>query len=186
MSELPIIAAEGCLTKEYMRSGFTEQERPTRYKHLTSTHKGVVTDWYVGIMPNEGDFVYARARDDKLSNGFGGAILRFPLEDGSVVEVQGPWHGNAGHLFRDTGYDARDKYYTQLIVGLNRHDDLYSVRDVIYWEKEKVLGTFERHEAIVKALANRLQRTVYYWSSSESGGCGGCQEPDSTLGGNNG
>lgn len=171
-----IIAKSGTIGDYRVISGMAEQEKPEKYKAFRSERDGKFTDWFVGIMPNEGDFVYCREQGNFRSEGFGGRRMLFPLESGSV-EVQGPWHTSPIGLFAATGYDCRDKHHTIGIYGLSHGSGLYNVHDVILLETKWHLGVFERVEQKAQELANKYQRIIHFWSYSVGGGFGHHKEP---------
>jgi len=66
---------------------------------------GKKATWYVTGNPKE---IYVDTGDPE-SQGFGGAICMFTLEDGTKEQVKGPWHSNSEALFKDTGLDLRNE-----------------------------------------------------------------------------
>ena len=49
--------------------------------------------WLVAVQPNEADNIYVEGRAG--SDGFGGATLKFELENGETVALTGPWKTGA-------------------------------------------------------------------------------------------
>lgn len=60
--------------------------------------------WYI---PTSGDSnaIYVSVEKDKA--GFGGQVLSFVLDNGTVDRVKGPWNSNADALFEYTKVDLR-------------------------------------------------------------------------------
>lgn len=136
--------------------------------------------WLVAIQPNEADNIYVEG--DKGSDGFGGATLRFLLEDGTELALKGPWKVAPSYLLEDTGYDATQKCRTIGIIATERESskqwygpDLY--RGVLYKDAEPVVGDFDRIPKLAQQFADELGRRVYFGKRSEGGGHGGCKEP---------
>lgn len=96
--------------------------------------------------------------------GYGGSMLRFELEDGTVREVKGPWHTNSAAFLAETGILITDLHLTRLTIRDNDHNG-----KILYEEKEPVLGPFMRGERIVQQLANLLERPLYCERESEGG-----------------
>ena len=156
-----------------MVCGSAEAERRT-YKKFVGTSGRT---WLVAVQPNEADNIYVSG--GKNSQGFAGRILAFKLEDGSTLELQGPWHSNSAALFANTGYDIRDKYLTFGVIGLGRSYgpgpglNPVTIEDVIYKDSEWTLGTFDRIEVLAQHFANLMEKTVVYFVKSKGGtSCG--------------
>jgi len=134
--------------------------------------------WLVAIQPDEADNTYVEGGPN--SEGFAGRTLSFKLEDGTTLDLQGPWHSNAESLFADTGYDCRDKYMTQGIIGLERESDyrkgdLY--RGILHFDKEPVCGRYDRIEQLAQGFANKLGKPVFYSMKSAGGGTSSMKQP---------
>jgi len=105
-----------------MQSGRYEAEI-RKYKKLIGKSGRI---WLVAIQDNPADNIYVSAASAenqpgyKGFRGFAGRTLTFELEDGDILELQGPWATNSDALFKDTGYDIRDKYLTFGVIGLSR------------------------------------------------------------------
>mgnify|MGYP000458626613 CR=1 FL=1 len=136
--------------------------------------------------PGGAEEVYARSTNDALrSEGFGGRMISFPMADGSTIQVQGPWKGGANQLFADTGVDLRATYYTRGVVALYRSckfkngnyaaPDLYC--DVLHFDEEPVLGTFDRVEVIAQTFADEYNTPVHVATISRGGGYAGMKSP---------
>ncbi len=125
--------------------------------------------WLVAIQPNAAENVYFHNPLDTKSEGFGGRTLSFPLEDGTVYEAKGPWHGNADSLFNDTGVDVRDTHYTFVVLAMARDGYPTILRDVVYKDAAPVLGAFDRYKELCKQYPQALQ---YYSESSGGSSCG--------------
>lgn len=129
-------------------------------------------------IPNSADHVHFAPclKDQASSQGYGGSVLTFMLEDGLTIDVKGPWHGNADSMLKDTGVDIRDRHYTQVVIGLERITWPEStsvcggVRKIIYHDFKPVLGRFDRYKDIAKLMANDWEQTVYVIQASSGGG----------------
>jgi hypothetical protein len=129
--------------------------------------------WYVALQENEADNVYFTANDGKYSNGFSGAEITFELEDGAQDQIQGPWHSNSDALFNDTGYDIRNKCYTQGIIAKQIIHNYYKgdlFREILHYDKKAVLGEYHRIENLAQKFANELNCKVYFSFISSGGG----------------
>ena len=119
----------------------------------------------------------------KGSEGMGGRVCRFELEDGSFFDSIGPWMSNANHLFQMTGVDLRDKYATSLILSRQVHypKDSYGIMpdmlDVVHYEPEFVEGTFDRPNLLAQKIANDLDETLYYFIETSGGAQSGQVRP---------
>ena len=145
--------------------------------------------WLVAIQDNPADNIYVSA--DPVENkpgykgfrGFAGRILEFTLEDGDVEKLAGPWATNSSALFKDTGYDIRDKYLTFGVIGLGREykngcSGGVTITDVLYQDEDWVIGEFNRVEKIAQKLANKLGKTVMKFSKSQGGSSCGQVKPE--------
>jgi hypothetical protein len=125
--------------------------------------------WLVALQENAAENVYVHDPRDKNSQGFAGRTLTFQLEDGTEYAAKGPWQTSAGALFIATGYDVRDTHYTIGAIGLRKGESFMGVGDVVYLEKEPILGTFERVNVIAQRIADELNTVVYCLSKSSGG-----------------
>jgi hypothetical protein len=159
-----------------MKSGRAEQAS-CKYKKIHGK-SGV---WYVGIQPNEGDNIYFTKNNGKYSDGFAGSVISFQLEDGSVEEVQSPWHSNSKSLLSDTGYDTTQKHYTLGIIALdsNPSEIFMGTRheEVLHFDEEPIIGDFSRIEIMAQDFANKLGKPVYAARISTGGGSAGWINP---------
>lgn len=166
---------------QQMISGMHELEI-RRYKKIECA-RGV---WFVALQPNEADNVYFHNPKDKNSDGFGGATLAFELEDGSSYQAKGPWKGNAGNLFKDTGYDCRNKSQTFVVIGrTERHDKSIKgpygwaarvITDLVHRDPDGgAIGHFDRYKQI---LADLPDGDYSYYQESTGGSSGGRQTVD--------
>jgi len=107
---------------------------------------------YLAGINDEGEIcaeaLYSRSDPEmvKYSDGFGGRTLTFNLEDGSEIEVQGPWHSNADSFFYSTGIDLRDKHWTAVLL---TGEDIWNKgelpeEEILYKEDSPRLGTYHR------------------------------------------
>lgn len=161
-----------------MICGSAEAEKRAYKKLIGKSGK----TWLVAVQDNPADNVYVSG--GKGSQGFAGRTLEFELEDGSIEKLVGPWHSNSDALFADTGYDVRDKYLTFGVIGLGREHRNgcgggVTITDVLYQDKDWVLGTFDRVEKIAQKLANELGKTVMKFSKSRGGSSCGQVKPES-------
>lgn len=149
------------------------------YKRIDSKtrHGGV---WLVANQENEGDNIYWGYEANKghpRSDGMGGAVIEFELVDGGSVKIQGPWHSNADSLFADTGYDCRDKYFTQGIVAERRTSVPkswdYEYDGIIHHDKKRTLGAYRRIMEIAKQWCLDNKADCYYCMRSRGGGSSG-------------
>jgi len=136
--------------------------------------------WYVAIQDNPADNVYFTKNDGKYSEGFAGRVLPFLLEDGTIDQIQGPWHSNSDSLYEDTGYDVRNKYLTQGIIAKRRKYDYFNgdrYTGVLHYDEEAVLGDYDRIENLAQEYANKLGVKVYYAVKTAGGGSSHMKEP---------
>lgn len=151
------------------------EQHDVKLYHNTRSDRG--TSWYwAADRDNAADYIYCRHEGNYHSNGFGGATMRFPLEGGSV-EVQGPWHSNAEALFAETGVDLRDKHHTRGVLGLCYAQTFYSAIDVIYFDEDWVLGSYNRVDDLARELANKYNVPIYGWMAGQGGGHSIYKEP---------
>jgi len=134
--------------------------------------------WLVAIQPAEADNIYVEG--NRGSDGFGGRTIRFPLENGEVVALQGPWKTGADGLLKDTGYDATDKYSSLGIIALEcerdwKQGDLY--KNVLYKDDDWVIGTFDRIKDMAQGFADSLGVRVVFGVITYGGGCGSYCDP---------
>jgi hypothetical protein len=101
------------------------------------------------------------------SRGFAGRTMTFELVDGSTVNLIGPWCSNTEALFVDTGIDVRDKFYTWGCIGTSRSGN--GISNLIYFDTDPVLGTFNRIETLAKQLSEERQQCLYYYSQTRGG-----------------
>lgn len=132
------------------------------------------SEWLIPVnIPNAADYVHfvPTPEDQKSSQGYGGSTLTFKLEDGGELRVRGPWHGNAGSLFSDTGVDVRDLHYTRCAIGRSASKGQWMTADeLLYIDGAAVLGQFERGETLARQIANLRNEPVYLVVASSGGG----------------
>ena len=166
-----------------MVSGFAEQAKriyrvaPVRENSIRRTEPGGLW-FYPANERNPADNVFFGNPNwgkpgHRRSNGFGGSILEFTLDDFSTIKIAGPWHGNADSMFVDTGLDLRDKHLTWGIVAKTKLESGWNqpllYKDVLHLDTEPVVGTFDRIEDLAKKFVKELGCVVYYHRES----CGG-------------
>lgn len=131
--------------------------------------------WLVADQVNAAENVYVTNNPQNTTSssqgfeGFGGATLKFKLVDGTIFEAHGPWHTEADGLFKDTGIDVRNTHYTFVVLAMARDGWPTIMRDVVYKDKEPVLGAFDRYKELMKQYPQALQ---YYSKSSGGSSCG--------------
>jgi hypothetical protein len=114
--------------------------------------------------------------------GYGGSTLEFPLDDGTIDKVKGPWHTNSEAFFKETGINISDLHLTQVTIGTESGKGFMEVGgDVLYRENEPVLGPFMRGERIAQQLADVLDISVYCVRESAGGGSAGWHKPGQKL-----
>jgi len=136
--------------------------------------------WLYGEIENAGDHVFFKDKRSTKSDGFGGATLTFPLEDGSMMRLQGPWHSNPDSMKAQTGVDLTKRHLTFSIIARQR---LHSRRGEVYNEilggdDWPVVDEFDFGEKRAKALANNLGEPVGLCTYSVGGSRMGMVKPD--------
>lgn len=138
--------------------------------------------WLVGDVPNSAEAIYVEGGPN--SRGFAGRELTFPLVGGGEVKLKGPWHTNCDALLADTGIDVRDKTLSFCVIAKRRVQEtippsnIYSktvLLDILYMDKEPVLGPYSRPEiqVMAKAMAVKLGHSIYLHKETHGGGgCG--------------
>jgi hypothetical protein len=157
----------------YRRYGQTEAVSKKYFKYEGKSGR----TWLVADQPNAADNIYCSNPGNGPGNGFGGAKLSLALVEGGFFVLNGGWHSNSDSLFRDTGIDLRSKHLTQVVVGRNRttnsnHETI--ITDVLYWEKEPLVGSFYRYKEICDQVIQEynLDNLVYYMESQDGSSCG--------------
>ncbi len=116
---------------------------------------------------------------NKSSQGFGGATLDLPCEDGSIYPANGPWHTNSDALFAKTGIDIRDKHRTFGVIARKRdyqnHKPLF--KGILYCDTNLVIGHFNRITQIAIEFATKLQHPVACYRASKEGSLSGYEYP---------
>lgn len=123
--------------------------------------------WLYAIQENAGENIYVSG--GRNSQGFGGDTLTFRLQDGTDLELKGPWHSNAVDLFNDTGVNLLNTFYTFGVIGHGFKSIGYHqsrVFDVIYKDEAPTLGALDRIDVLAQETANELGHRVYYWKRS--------------------
>lgn len=121
---------------------------------------------------------------DPHSQGYGGSILTFPLEDGTTYSVRGPWHSNSEALYEDTGVDLRHTHRTYGCVALNLRYDNRGIgifEGLIHVDREPTIGSFDRITDIAQAEADRHNHPIAACSISHGGGHMGWEYPTGTT-----
>lgn len=119
----------------------------------------------------------------KGSQGMGGRVCQFKLEDGTTFDSIGPWMTGPDGLFKDTGIDLRNQCATRLILARKVHypKDTYAFRpdmiDVVYHEPEFVEGTFNRPNELAQKIVNEMNEPLHYFIESFGGAQSGLMKP---------
>ena len=159
------------------KCGMTEVKR--RIFKKVETNKKI---WYIPIQDNVADdlhvFIKGTGKLDYFE-GYGGAIIDFLLEDGTIDKVKGPWHSNPDSLLQDTGIDVRDKTITIGAIGRSRvfDDDNEFIEDILHEDKDWVLGSFRRIKNMAQQFADELGIKIWYYSQSSGGFTTGWADP---------
>jgi len=132
-------------------------EAESRRYHL---YNGV---WLVADQENAADNIYLAGN----GRGFGGRKITFTLVSGDKITFQGPWLSNANHLFLETGIDVRDKYKTLGAIAKDLDGD--ALEDIVYQDKQPMIGSFNRIPDAAQLLANQLKIKLYYHVESSIG-----------------
>ena len=161
------------------------------YRKFTVTRFDQEQDYYVPVgLLNPADEVLCDTHNPN-SNGFGGRVFQLETIDGEVHEVKGPWHTSAP-------YDAvniTELHLTKVtIIAHSRHiqykdwdkypdpatpEFQYKVTgEVLYHEKEWVLGSYNRGDRIAYQLANLQNRELFLGVQSQGGGHSMVISPD--------
>lgn len=165
--------------------------RPQVWKAIRGKSRNCIYLVPVDIL-NVADHVHVDPLDEK-SQGYGGSVLSFQLEDGTMHYAKGPWHGGTMSLLKDVGLDVRDLHATAVTLyevvmepytGKRYEDnpetgrkeyvtatwDIPARGKVLYEEKEPVLGMFMRGDRIGHAYANATGKPVFVDVESAGGG----------------
>ena len=91
---------------------------------------------------------------DTKSQGYGGSVLEFRLEDGSIYSAKGPWRCAHSYLLADTGIDLSQEYVTRVAIANFYSGDSYDgtqmLYDVVYLDPEEgVLGKYDRYKDLI-------------------------------------
>lgn len=145
---------------------------------------GGKSTYYIPVdILNAADNVLVDTRDPH-SAGFGGSTFDIKTCDGDIDVVKGPWHGsakpehnvgelhftqviliaNAEHIPYDTWSEVLPQYAKDSVEWITRMRG-----DVLYYEKEPVLGTFYRGDRIAQQLADLRQEEIYVYVHTAGG-----------------
>ena len=155
------------------------------------TTKGRVWLYPVNV-PNPGDHIHVwtppknpgqpEFRGFPRHRGYGGSTLKFTLEDGSVLECDGPWHSNGEALKKSTGIDLTDKHVSFVVVsreiGQTKATLRTIMKDVLYSDTKPHIGKFNRGDEIAKLFVNQIGDKVYLYSKTDGGSSNGSVRPD--------
>tara|TARA_R110000787_G_scaffold19874_16_gene59191 strand:- start:137 stop:676 length:540 start_codon:yes stop_codon:yes gene_type:complete len=130
--------------------------------------------WCVADQESAADNIYVDGGPN--SRGMAGRTLTFKLSDGGEIQLQGPWKTGAGELYKDTGVDIRDAYFTRGVVSRHRINgktfyapDFYV--GVLHYDDQPVLGAYNRVDRIAQRIADDLGEPVFMAVTSKGGGC---------------
>jgi hypothetical protein len=158
-----------------MRSGIAEQESIKLYElHSQVGGYSIARNWLFPLdIPNRAEHIYTD-NPNRTEDGFGGRTMHFDLGNGRTYEATGPWHSNSSALFKATGIDLRNEYFTEGCVALSRitlrgYDQF---KYVLVQDDEPVLGNFNRIQCVAKLIAQYIGVPVYYYSGGSSGQVG--------------
>lgn len=158
-----------------MKCGQHEAIQPVYKKFTGKTGR----TWLVPVGKFAGDNIHVSG--DKNSQGYAGTTLKFNLEDGSTLELQGPWHGNPSDLFKDTGYDIRNKHATKVIIAdtveYEQGEWKPILSGILYEDEDFQESVFNRGTDLAKTFANKLNKPVYYYVETGGGSHAGWQKP---------
>jgi hypothetical protein len=147
-------------------------------KHRRFNSKDGGEMYYVPIdVVNPADELHVTDSDPGHMKGYGGHVLKFELDDGTVDEVKGPWHTNSIGFFRDTGINIGELHLTQVTLWDETNRD--SIAEPIYQETQKVLGPFYRGQRAAHQLANLRNKLIGYEIITNGGSHSGTAYPDS-------
>lgn len=171
----PIILAEYEPHQQGMVSAQGRDTQPIYHVYVGKSGKR----WLVPTnIPNPADHIIVEG--GPKSDGYGGATLTFKLDDGTTLDLTGPWHSNSNALLNDTGLDIRHKHRgtVGVALGLRRDPAGHGTRnfyptytDLVYLEEDTV-GRFAGDvlNKVGQEIANDLGETVYGFSQSTGGG----------------
>ncbi len=173
------------LKSSYISSEFHNQLRPKVYKKAIGKSGRI---WIYSKGKGAGSFIHVSAdlkeneRGYQGFRGYGGSTLQFPLEDGTMEELIGPWHSNCDALFNDTGIDLRKKHLTFVVISKSREysKESYSsiMKDVLYIDAEPQEGLFDRGILMAMEIAKKLNITVVCYKESLGGSSNGFVYPN--------
>jgi len=136
--------------------------------------------WLVPLNESPGN-IYCDPKDSN-SNGFGGSILKFQLEDGTIHEAKGPWHSNPDSLFEHTGIDLRNYHMTFGVIAdkieCNYKTMEYTATGIYYKDEQLTIGKHSRIKDLSKYYANLLGKRISYFAKSEGGSCLAWADPE--------
>lgn len=173
-----------------MKSTYVKDPTFRKFVEKKATYYLPVTEFV-----NAADNVLVDVRDP-TSRGFGGSVFEIKTVD-SVDEVKGPWHGTCPFEV----CNVTELHLTKVIILANAEHIPYvdwpgivekygkdgvefSLRmtgDVLYEEKEPVLGTFYRGDRIAQQLADLRQEVIYAHIETDGGSHGHECKPGDKL-----
>lgn len=165
------------IERQPMISGQGEAQSRQYHMHVGKSGRR----WLVAVQEAAAENIYVEGGPN--SDGFGGATLTFPIEEGEPVVLKGPWHANADSLFQDTGIDVRDRHRTFVVVAKDRHyeNGRTILTGILHKDPEPQLGSFHRGDLIAREIARKLDCPVILYSQSSGGSSCGPVKPDDTF-----
>ena len=160
-------------TRLSMVSGVGEQKSISEYElHAEVVGPTVARNWlFPSNLPNRAEHIYVD-NPNRKEDGFGGRTMEFPLGNGRTYEATGPWHSNSIALFKATGVDIRNEFFTEGCVALTRvtlREGYNQFKYVLIQDEEPVLGNFHRNQCVAKLMAQYIDIPLYYYSNGSSG-----------------
>ena len=116
------------------------------------------------------------------SDGFGGRTLPFNMDDGSVLQLKGPWSASHDEFFKQTGIDRREHYNTWGCIGRHRghhsnprgYDSRTVICDLVYFDSpEGAIGGYDRIRDIARAMAAERDEVLFMHSATYGGSSSG-------------
>ncbi len=118
--------------------------------------------WLIADVENAADYIYCSSPGKSL--GFNGRTLEFCLDNGDSIKLQGPWLSTAHALHQNTGIYVSDKHKTFGVI--SERFSGQTMFNVLYQDKEPMIGELNRIKDICQIMANQLKRKLYYYQQS--------------------
>lgn len=130
-------------------------------------------------IPNPADWVYS-VSDVRISkSGFGGRVIDFNMEDGSVYTSQSTWNCAASYLPESEYNKIKETHSMYCIIShvpikCDYYGALVTIEqesDIIFMDEEWVLGESDRGDKLAEYYAHKLGKDVYYRFTTVGGAC---------------